>query len=227
MAQVEFYRVLRTKGYRPADALGLAGGALLLIGAYQRGPAALSFGLSTIALASFLWFLVDRHRERVVQSLGITLLGVIYVPFLGAHVQLMRDLPDGIVITLSYIGLVAFYDIAAYAAGSIIGRRPMARSVSPKKSWEGAFGATFFIFVLALAVGPMLAPFDAGSSIILAVIVAVLAPLGDLAESLIKRDLGVKDMGALLPGHGGMLDRIDALLLVAPAYYWVVRVLVT
>lgn len=224
LAQVEFYRVLRGKGYRPAETLGIAGGALLLVGTLQRGPAALSFGLVMVALASFLWFLVDPHRERVVQSLGVTLLGVIYVPFLGAHVQLMRDLPGGIEITIAYIGLTAFYDIAAYASGSFFGKRPMAPTISPKKSWEGAIGATLFIFVLALLIGPLFDPFDAAAAAMVAAAVAVLAPIGDLAESLIKRDLGVKDMGALLPGHGGMLDRIDALLLVAPAFYWIIRV---
>lgn len=224
LGQAEFYRVLGQKRYRPASSLGLAGGALLLVGAYQRGPAALSFGLSIVVLGSFLWFLVDPHRERVVQSLGVTILGVVFVPFLGAHVQLMRDLPQGVEITFAYIGLVAFYDIGAYAAGSLFGKRPMAPSVSPKKSWEGALGATVLIFVIALLVGPMMDAFDAGSSVLLAAVVAVVAPLGDLAESLLKRDLGVKDMGALLPGHGGMLDRVDALLLVAPPFYWVVRV---
>jgi len=223
LAQFEFYRVLRGKGYRPAETLGVAGGALLLIGTYQRGPAALSFGLVLIALASFLWFLVDPQRERVVQSLGVTLLGVVYIPFMGAHVQLMRDLPDGIQIIIVYIGLTAFYDIAAYAAGSSFGKHPMASSISPKKSWEGAIGATLFIMVLALLAGPLFDPFEADLAAMVAAAVVVLAPLGDLAESLIKRDLGVKDMGALLPGHGGMLDRIDALLVVAPAFYWIVR----
>lgn len=223
LAQAELYRVLRSRGYRPAATLGLAGGALLLIGAYQRGPAALSFGVVAVVLGAFLWFLVDPDRERVVESLGVTLLGVLYVPFLGAHVPMMRDFPEGIEITIAFIGLVAFYDIGAYAAGSLFGRRPMASSISPKKSWEGAFGATFFVFVVALLAGPMIGPFDAGSSAIMAGMVSVVAPMGDLAESLLKRDLGVKDMGALLPGHGGMLDRIDALLLTAPLFYWLVR----
>jgi phosphatidate cytidylyltransferase len=102
----------------------------------------------------------------------------------------------------------------------------MAPSVSPKKTWEGAAGATVLVFVLALALGPVLGPFTAAEAAVLAAIAAVVAPLGDLAESLVKRDLQVKDMGSLLPGHGGVFDRIDALLMVAPAAYWFVRTVV-
>jgi phosphatidate cytidylyltransferase len=102
----------------------------------------------------------------------------------------------------------------------------MAPSVSPKKSWEGALGATVFVFIAALIGGPFMPPFTLGSALAVAAVVAVASPLGDLAESLIKRDLGVKDMGTILPGHGGVLDRIDSLLLVAPVFYWLIRVVV-
>jgi phosphatidate cytidylyltransferase len=223
-AQAELYRALRTKGYHPADALGLAAGAVLLIGAYNRGAAALSFGLTMSVIASFLWFLSDRDRAHVAENLSVTLLGVVYVPFFGAHVILMTGLPHGAAITICYIGLVALNDVGAYATGVLFGKHPMAPRVSPKKSWEGTAGATVLMFLLALIVGPLITPFTIWSSLALATVVTVVAPLGDLAESLLKRDLGVKDMGNLLPGHGGVLDRIDSLLLVAPAAYWLVRV---
>ncbi|MGZ4105140.1 MAG: phosphatidate cytidylyltransferase [Actinomycetota bacterium] len=225
-AQVEFYRALRSHGFNPADLLGLAAGGLLLLGAYNRGAGALSFGMTMTVIAAFLWFLADRERERVAENLGVTLLGVVYVPFFAAHVILMTGLPHGPAITICYLGLVALNDVSAYATGALFGKHPMAPSVSPKKSWEGTIGATILMFLLALIVGPLITPFTIGSSLALAAVVTVVAPLGDLSESLIKRDLGVKDMGTMLPGHGGVLDRIDSLLLVAPAAYWLIRVVV-
>ena len=198
----------------------------MLIGAYNRGTTALSFVLTMTVIATFLWFLADPKRGHVADNIGVTLLGVVYVPFFGAHVVMMNSFPHGPAITICYIGIVAASDIGAYASGSFFGKHPMAPSVSPKKSWEGAAGATIFMFVLAIAVGPHIAPFHLGTALAVAAVAAVVAPLGDLAESLLKRDLGVKDMGTILPGHGGVLDRIDSLLLVAPAVYWLIRVAV-
>jgi len=225
-AQAEFYRALRTRGFHPAEMLGLAAGAVLLVGAYHRGTTALSFVLTMTVIASFLWFLADAKRERVTENLAVTLLGVVYVPFLGAHVILMTGLPHGAAITICYIGLVALNDVGAFATGVLFGRHQMAPNISPKKSWEGAIGATVLMFLLALIVGPLIAPFTIWTSLGLASVVTVIAPLGDLASSALKRDIDIKDWGSVLPGHGGLLDRIDALLLVAPAAYWLIRVAV-
>ncbi|HZD18515.1 MAG TPA: phosphatidate cytidylyltransferase, partial [Actinomycetota bacterium] len=97
-------------------------------------------------------------------------------------------------------------------------------TVSPKKSWEGAIGATVVVLFVAIAIVPVAVDvFSAGRAAGLAIVIAVAAPLGDLAESALKRDLGVKDMGSLLPGHGGVLDRIDAILFAAPAAYYFLR----
>jgi len=225
-AQWELYRAFRTHGFRPADILGIAAGAVMLVGAYNRGPTALSFVLTMTVIASFLWYLADPDRDRVAENLAVTLLGVVYVPFFAAHVVLMTGLHHGPAITICYIGLVALSDVGAYATGVFFGKHPMAPTVSPKKSWEGAAGATTLLFLLALFVGPHITPFRLGSALLVTLVVAIVAPLGDLAESLIKRDLGVKDMGSILPGHGGVLDRIDSLLLVAPAVYWLIRIVV-
>ncbi len=223
VAQHELYRAMRERAFAPAALLGSAAGLVLLLGAYSRGATALSFGLTMTVLATFLWFLAGEQRGGSGSSIAVTLFGVLYVPFLGAHVVLMRDLPFGIGITLCFIGLTAFYDIGAYASGSFFGKHLIAPEISPKKSWEGAAGATLFVLVTALIVGPLIQPWTTVGSVLMAAAVAVLAPMGDLAESLIKRDLGVKDMGSLLPGHGGVLDRIDSLLFVAPAAYWLAR----
>jgi len=223
IAQYEFYGALTKRGYRPATALGVAGGAVILAGAYWRGSQALTFGLTLTLVASFLWFLMEQNRENVTVNIAATLFGVAYVPMLGAHAILIRGLPNGIALELAFIGAAAFYDIGAYASGSFFGKHKIAPSVSPSKTWEGAAGATLFVFGMALLIGPHLGKLDLGSSALLALAASVLAPLGDLAESMLKRDLDTKDMGSLLPGHGGLLDRIDALLFVAPAAYWLFR----
>lgn len=225
-AQRELYRALAAAGHGPAEPLGLAAGLGMLLGAYYRGPGALSFVLAMSVIATFLWFLADEQRDGAMRGIGATLLGLVWVPFLGAHVTLMRNLPDGPAITISYIGLAALYDVTAYAAGVFFGKHRMAPSVSPKKSWEGAAGATLFVVVLAALVGPHVGPFTLRTALALALVTAVVAPIGDLAESQLKRDLGIKDMGGVLPGHGGVMDRIDSLVLVAPAAYWLVRWLV-
>lgn len=226
-AQHELYRAMRTRGSRASEVLGLSAGAIMLLGAYHRGAAALTFVLALATVATVLWFAIDADGEGAPEGIASTLFGIAYVPFLGAHVVLMRNLPDGAAITISYIALAAFYDIAAFATGVFRGRHPLAPSVSPKKSWEGAIGGTAFIIAVAALVGPHIGPFTLVSAVALAGVTAFCAPLGDLAESLLKRDMSVKDMGTLLPGHGGVLDRIDALLMCGPAAYWLVRWLVS
>ncbi|HJR19878.1 MAG TPA: phosphatidate cytidylyltransferase [Actinomycetota bacterium] len=226
LALQEFYAALSSRGYRPATALGLAGGALVLVGAYWKGPQALSFGVVLTLVGAFLWYLVDPERSNVATNIGVTVLGVVYIPVMGAHAILIRDLPQGIAHEIAFIGAVAFYDIGAYASGSLFGKHKIAPAVSPSKTWEGAAGATIFVFVSALLIGPHLGFLDLGSSALLALAASVLAPLGDLAESMLKRDLDIKDMGTILPGHGGALDRLDALLFTAPAAYWIMRVVV-
>jgi phosphatidate cytidylyltransferase len=225
-AQQELYRVMRARGVRAAELLGGAAGGLVLFAAHHRGTGALTFVLAMAVPAAVLWFLADPNRDGALEGIAATLFGIVYVPFFAAHVLLMRGLPDGAAITISYFGLVAFYDVSAYATGTFFGRHPMAPRVSPKKSWEGAAGGTAFIVLLALLAGPHIGPFTLGTALALAAVTAVVAPLGDLAESMIKRDLGVKDMGSVLPGHGGVLDRIDSMILVAPAAYWLVKWLV-
>jgi phosphatidate cytidylyltransferase len=226
LALQEFYAALSKRGYHPATALGMVGGALVLVGAYWKGPQALSFGLVLTLVGGFLWYLVDPDRSNTATNIGVTVLGVAYIPMMGAHAILIRDLPHGIAHEIAFIGAVVFYDIGAYASGSFFGKHKIAPAVSPSKTWEGAIGATVFVFAGALLIGPHLGLLDLGSAALLALAASILAPLGDLAESMLKRDLDIKDMGTILPGHGGALDRLDALIFTAPAAYWIFRAVV-
>ena len=222
LALLELLTVLRARATRPARPVVLAMGGLLVVGAYLEGLAALSFGLLVTILAAFAWYLVDRGRTEVTRNVAATVFAVVYVPFMAAHLSLVVGRADHYVgALLGYAALVVIYDTAAYATGATLGRRPIAPQVSPNKSWEGAIGASVACLLAGAFLLPLWEPWTLASGLVLAGATCVVAPLGDLSESMLKRDLAVKDMGSILPGHGGMLDRIDALLFMAPVLYYV------
>jgi phosphatidate cytidylyltransferase len=229
-AQGEFYFALQKKHFQPATALGLVSGALVLGAAYYRGEGAMLAMVAMATFAAFLWYMTvpAQHRRNVAANVALTVLGVVYIPMLAGYALVILQIPDdGRALTLAFIGLTIAYDISAFGVGYFWGSRPLAPHISPKKSWEGAIGATVVVVAVAAgAVASSVSLLDTfARSAGLAVVVAVFAPLGDLAESLIKRDLGIKDMGSVLPGHGGVLDRIDSLLFVAPATLLYLRLL--
>jgi phosphatidate cytidylyltransferase len=228
-AQGEFYLALQKHRYQPATALGLVSGALVLGAGYYRGENAMLAIMALSIFATFLWYMTvpASHRRNTVANIALTVLGVAYIPLLAAYALAVLKLPDGEGLTLSIIGLTFVYDTAAFAVGFFWGSRPLAPNISPKKSWEGAIGATLVVTAVAVGVvAPSVTLLDTvGRSVGLAVVVALFAPLGDLAESLIKRDLGIKDMGGILPGHGGVMDRIDSVLFVAPAAFIYLRLI--
>ena len=176
-----------------------------------------------------VWYLLGTSRESPTVDLGATLLVICWVGVLGAFAGLLLApgiFPHrhGVAFLVGAVVVTVAHDVGSYAVGAKLGRHQLARAISPNKTWEGFVGGT----ALALSrrgagrrQDPPFARRDARSAS--AAIVAVVAPLGDLVESLVKRDLGVKDMGRLLPAHGGMFDRIDALLFVLPATYYFVR----
>jgi phosphatidate cytidylyltransferase len=228
-AQGEFYLSLQKRHYQPATALGLVAGALVLGAGYYRGENAMLAIMALSLFGTFLWFMTvpAQHRQNIVSNIALSVLGIAYIPLLAAYALAVLKLPDGEGLTLAIIGLTFVYDTAAFGVGYFWGSRPLAPNVSPKKSWEGAIGAT--LITVAVAVGVVGSSVDllntVARSVGLAVVVAVFAPLGDLAESLLKRDLGIKDMGGILPGHGGVMDRIDSVLFVAPAAFIYLRLI--
>jgi phosphatidate cytidylyltransferase len=149
----------------------------------------------------------------------VTIFGAAWVSLLAYAILIGRS-PHSVPLVILLVLLVATYDIGSYFLGKTMGRHRMAPVLSPQKTWEGYAGG----IILAGAIAAFLStvdwfPIDLNQALSLAVIVVTLSPIGDSAESLIKRSLGVKDMGSVLPGHGGMLDRIDGLLFVVPAVY--------
>jgi len=179
------------------------------------------------AVALLLGLLLRGDRFAVAAS-GWWLLAVLYPSVLGAHFVLLRLLEDGQGWLVVLLTITFATDTGAYAVGRLTGRHLMAPKISPKKTWEGAAGG--FAFGAVAAVASIAATgVEAATVAVVAIALAVpvLAEVGDLVESAIKRRIDVKDMSHLLPGHGGLLDRLDSLLATGPALYWLVRWLAT
>ncbi len=197
----------------------LVGAVGILVSAYYAGAEAqlVSFMLTVGGIV--IWRVVDGSGPGALRDCVAGAFAAAYLPFLAGFVVLMLDAPQGGRRVLLFILLVVASDVGGYAAGVLLGRHPMAPRVSPKKTWEGFAGS----LVLAIAVGAVGAHFGLGTGAWVGVVVAVgvvlAATLGDLTESMLKRDLGLKDMGTLLPGHGGVLDRLDSLVVAAPVAY--------
>lgn len=226
----ECFGVLRRAGYHPASLLGLVGTISLMVGAYAKGIAALPLVLVLITVFTLIWYLFGIERGSPVAGTAATLLTVGWVSLLGAYAGLLLSpstFPDrhGIAFLLGAIIATVANDVGALVIGGWLGSRPLAPTISPNKTWEGLFGGAVFSILISTVVVGAIHPWSASNAALLGVVVAVVAPIGDLCESLLKRDLGLKDMGRLLPGHGGVLDRVDALLFVLPATYYLVRAL--
>lgn len=211
----EIVRSLRTLGLAPPLLPLLAGGAAMLVLGYREGPEALLFALVLTVLACLVWRLGGAARGYL-PDVAAACFTAAYVPFLVGFAALLAMPPDGPRRVTAFIATVVCSDVGGYAAGVLIGKHPMAPSVSPKKSWEGFCGslaacalAGALLFWLLLDASPLL-------GVLYGVALVLTATLGDLGESMVKRDIGVKDMGTLLPGHGGLMDRLDSLLPSAP-----------
>ena len=193
----------------------LLGTAGMLVSAYLRGPEALvvTFGLTIVGL--IVWRVAD-GLAGAARDLSASALVSFYPVFLGGFASLMLAAPDGRQRIVVFVLVTVFSDIGGYAVGVRLGRHPMAPSLSPKKSWEGFAGSVVTCAVVGAVSLPLLLEGLWWAGALLGAVAAGAATLGDLIESSIKRDLGIKDMGALLPGHGGLMDRLDSLVVVAP-----------
>ena len=225
----EFYALMEAKGFQPFALLGYF--CALAIGAYAwRQGVAVPLILTASLLAIMVREIFRRDMSHSLTHMAVTVFGVMYVGWLGSHLVLLRELPasrgapDAVGARLVYFAALVTWatDTGAYLAGIALGRRPLAPRISPKKTREGAAGglaaAALVGWLCAKGFAPFLTPL-AGA--LLGLAAGVVAQLGDLVESLIKRDAGTKDTAELIPGHGGVLDRFDSLLFTVPVlYYW-------
>ena len=214
----EVVHALRRLGARPPKAPLVVGGGVMVAVAYAAGPDALVLALALTVLGCLAWRLVD-PAEGFLRDVAASAFTATYVPFLAGFAALMAVPDDGPLRVTAFIALVVCSDTGGYVAGVLFGKHPMAPTVSPKKSWEGFCGS----LVAAGAGGAIMFPtmFEASPLLgaVFGVAVVCTATLGDLGESMVKRDIGIKDMGTLLPGHGGVMDRLDSLLPTAPVAY--------
>ena len=216
----ELHRGLMAKEIDIPEQPLMLGGVVMVVVAYVWGADALVTATAVSALVIMLW-LLRRGIDGYVKNATASVFTLIYVPFLGSFVALMLSEggaggggldDDGVKGIITFVLVTIASDIGGYVAGVLFGKHPMAPVISPKKSWEGFAGSALFCVVVGWALVVYLLDGDWWVGVVLGLIAVVMATLGDLCESVIKRDLGIKDMSQVIPGHGGLMDRLDSLL---------------
>jgi phosphatidate cytidylyltransferase len=216
----ELRQGLLAKGIDIPEQPLMAGGVVMVVVAHFYGAPALVTATAVTALVIMLW-LLRRGVDGYVRDATASVFTLVYVPFLGSFVALLLAeggatgfdrWDDGVRGITTFILVTIASDIGGYVAGVLFGRHPMARVISPKKSWEGFAGSLVFCVAAGVLLVVHLLDGAWWVGVVLGLIAVVMATLGDLCESVIKRDLGVKDMSQVVPGHGGLMDRLDSLL---------------
>ena len=238
MCAAEMFTALKTAGYRPATLVGMAAVGGLAIAPLYEGYFAYPVVLGLTTIIGLAWYLFVQPGEGAVMNLGVTLLSVMWIGGLGSFaslaigrarlVETASTSNQGIGIVLAAVVVAVSYDVGAFFVGRALGRTPL-NEASPNKTQEGLLGgiaAAIFVPFLILFLGEWHPVYGNAKTIIaFCLICAVMAPIGDLCESAIKRDLKIKDMGSILPGHGGVLDRFDGLLFVLPTAFFMAHLL--
>jgi phosphatidate cytidylyltransferase len=202
-----------------------AGGAAMFTLAYWYGAQAALAALAVTAVVLMAWRLPG-GATGYLRDLTASVFTLVYLPMLAVFVPLMLSMPDGARRALLFVVLTVSSDVGGYFAGILIGRHPMAPVISPKKTWEGFAGSIVACLAAGAIALPLLLHGHVWQGLILGAAAVAAATLGDLVESMIKRDLEIKDMGSVFPGHGGALDRIDSLLVMAPVAWLLLKVFV-
>lgn len=245
LAAVEFYDKVTEKGYRPATVAGIVAVVCLPLAAYWVGESSIPLVLLLAFAAACLTFVTANGIESSpLPNTAITMLGIVWIGVTGAFAALILSastVSGGIVVaegvastsvgtdTLFLLALcVVANDVGALFIGSAAGRTPLRAWISPNKTIEGFIGGTVMTLLAMIVVGVVGSSTtwnSTGDLLILGVVVSLTAPLGDLTESMFKRNLDVKDFGSIVKGHGGVLDRFDGFLLTLPAVYYLMLVL--
>lgn len=230
LAQWEFLGLFQPESDGPRRLKSILLGSLLLISfctaqraAYLCNPTYPLFVLVWILFFLFLFYLISYgHIEDLARDLMVNTLGFLYVPFLLGHLIWLRYLPQGELWLVWLLAVIFAGDTAAFYCGKFLGKKKLYPQVSPGKTWAGAVGGIAVCLLVGWSVGNwLLAPRNGLGLVWLSLVLGLVGLLGDLFESMLKRQTQVKDTGQILPGHGGMLDRLDSVLFVAPAVVYV------
>lgn len=231
LAAFEFYGRCVERGYRPAVIPGIVACALLPVAGYTQGETGLVLGVFLAFVAASVATLAGNGEHPALLDIGITMLGVVWIGMLGGFAGLILSFGDPYgtdTFFLMVLGVVA-NDVGALLVGSAAGRTPLREWVSPNKTVEGLVGGAILtigaLLIASIAIKDPATWNDPWEWIRLGILIALLAPIGDLTESMFKRSLEIKDFGTLLPGHGGVLDRFDGFLFVMPAAYYALRLI--
>jgi len=229
LAVYEFYKIVGGARVSPLIWFGLVWTLLFIISPHCPYSPTLPLLLTSAVVLSLIWLLVRPQKEGAFLGWAWTMAGIVYIGWLLSHLVALRGLEDGR--NWVFLALLATFgsDTAAYFTGRALGKHKLAPNISPGKTWEGTiagFLGAIIIGLLFTIPSPLSLPLGYGSAIILGLLISVFGQLGDLVESLLKRNMGVKDSGKLLPGHGGALDRIDSVVFAGVVvYYYVIWVI--
>lgn len=219
LATHEFYQIVRQAGYRPFPLIGLALAASFFLDAYVPQLRVWRWAMAAAVMAPMVWQMLQADMQGFLSGWALTLAGAVYIGGLLGHLIMVRNLPQGLGwLLLTFAGTWAC-DTAAYFTGVNLGKHGFFTRVSPRKTWEGAIGGLAAGIAATVVAGHLLG-LPLWQSLALGVVLVLGVTFGDLAESLVKRQVGVKDSGTLIPGHGGMLDRIDSLIFASVIVYY-------
>jgi len=229
LAVYEFYKIVAGAKVPPLIYFGLIWTLLFIISPHCPYAPTLPLLLTSAVVLSLIWLLLRPRKEGAFLGWAWTMAGMVYIGCLLSHLVALRGLDDGR--SWVFLALLATFgsDTAAYFTGRALGKHKLAPSISPGKTWEGTIAGILGAIIISLLFtipSPLSLPLGYGQAILLGLLVSVFGQLGDLVESLLKRNMGVKDSGRLLPGHGGALDRIDSVVFASVVvYYYVIWVI--
>ena len=224
----EYFVMLEKKGINIYKYFGIGMGTIIPLSIMFRFELTKNWELLFIVLVLFFLILMQfkrRDNHGVIVDISTTLFGILYVSWFFSFLIKIRYLPAGLGYLAGLLLITKLGDIGAYLVGSKWGRRPLMPRISPKKTLEGAIGGLIFS-ILGAFISKSFLPFDYGQLMIIAISLGILGQLGDLSESLLKRDCQVKDSGDIFPGMGGVLDEIDSLLFTAPVFYFYISAII-